>query len=263
MIGAIIGDVVGSRFEFENYRGTDFELFHPDCSFTDDTICTCAVADWVLNAGEFRPGFEFNFALRLQAWCRRYPDPMGGYGGRFASWIDCPVPYESYGNGAAMRISPVAFAFGPLTGLSKAVDFVTGVSHNHPEGLKGAQVVAHAIWMARSGCTKPAIRQAVENFGYSLDFTCDQIRASNVFDETCQVTVPQALVCFLESSDFESAIRLAVSIGGDSDTIAAITGSVAEAFYGVPDWMFREVAMFLPFKIRTLVSNFYKKTTVC
>lgn len=253
MIGAIIGDIVGSRFEFHNHRSLDFEFFHRDCSFTDDSICTCAVADWLLNHPT-RP-----FAPVLQYWCKLYPNPMGGYGGRFSQWIHNPVPYNSFGNGSAMRISPVAYAISDLPEMDSVVDLVTNVSHNHPEGIRGARTVALAILLARRGCSKDEIREAIVfRYGYSLDFTCDSIRASNQFNETCQVTVPQALVCFLESSDFESAIRLAVSIGGDSDTIAAITGSLAEAFYGVPGWMVDNVLCFLPLEMRTLISEFYK-----
>lgn len=258
MIGAIIGDVVGSRFEFANHRSTDFDFFHWGCSFTDDSVCTCAVADWVLNY-EKSPFMGVGFADVLKSWCIRYPCPMGGYGARFASWINNPVPYDSFGNGAAMRISPVGFAYNSPGEISRVVYQVTSVSHDHPEGIRGAGAVALAILMARRGCSKDEIRDAIIfMYGYSLDFTCDSIRATNVFDETCQVTVPQALVCFLESSDFESAIRLAVSIGGDSDTIAAIAGSVAEAYYGVPSWMIDDVQSFLPVEMRKLVTKFYK-----
>jgi ADP-ribosyl-[dinitrogen reductase] hydrolase len=178
----------------------------------------------------------------------------------FRMWINNPVPYDSFGNGAAMRIAPVALHF-PGYGLSKAVGLVTGVSHNHPEGFKGAAATALAIKMARAGASKAKIRERVVEFsGYNLDFTCDQIRPVNQFDETCQVTVPQALVCFLESTDFESAIRLAVSIGGDSDTIACIVGGIAEAYYGgVPEWISNEAFDRLPDEMRVLIAEFYKK----
>ena len=176
MIGAIIGDIVGSRFEFNNYRWTDFELFHPDCSFTDDSICTCAVADWALHRGSFAPV--------LQSWCRSYPNPMGGYGARFAGWIINPVPYYSFGNGAAMRVSPVPYLFYPSTGLSDAVNLVTSVSHDHPEGLRGAQAIAWAIWLARRGNSKAEIKISMEEFGYTLDSWCSDIRRVNAFNET-------------------------------------------------------------------------------
>ncbi len=259
MIGAIIGDIVGSRFEFNNYRHTDFEIFHPDCSFTDDTVCTCAVADWVIQGGMNIPTPGPKFALLLQSWCLRYPNPKGGYGGRFRDWIDNPVPYDSFGNGAAMRVSPVGDYFDFDKDLRSGVEMVTAVSHNHPEGLKGAQATAMAIWLAKCGSDKIEICNiASKEFGYNLNFTCDSIRKTNQFDETCQVTVPQALVCFQQSTDFESAIRLAVSIGGDSDTIAAIAGSIAEAYYGVPDWMKDEAMHRLPLEMQKLTIDFYQ-----
>jgi len=250
MIGAIIGDIAGSRFEFNNFRQTEFELFHPESRYTDDTVCTMAVSDWVLNSK------GLDFAPVLQSWCLRYP--MGDYGSMFRMWINNPVPYNSFGNGAAMRISPVADFLTPDTDLYKAVDLVTSVSHNHLEGLKGARATAAAIWLARSGESKRTIKRAVQRYGYDLSSSCAKIRRTNTFNETCQVTVPQALICFLESTDFESGIRLAVSIGGDSDTIAAITGSVAEAFYGVPDWMRDEAMSRLPLEMQKLTVDFYQ-----
>jgi len=215
-----------------------------------------AVTDWIVNFNEWGPGSGAKFAPMLQSWCKRYP--MGDYGTMFRRWIENPIPYDSFGNGAAMRVSPIADYFSSIDDLLSAVEVVTAVSHNHPEGLKGAKATAMAVWLARHGSGKQEIRNRMEEqFKYSLNFTCDQIKKTNQFNETCQVTVPQALVAFLESDDFESAIRLAVSIGGDSDTIAAITGSVAEAFYGVPDWM-KEAAMErLPSEIRILIRKFY------
>lgn len=260
MFGAIIGDIIGSRFEFNNYRGTDFELFHPDCSFTDDTVCTCAVADWVLNYEGQRPSLRSDFTDLLKSWCLRYPFPAGGYGARFKQWIQNPVPYGSFGNGAAMRISPVGFMYDELAEMNRVTFEVTAVSHDHPEGIKGARAVALAILLARRGNSKATIKETIElEFDYDLNFTCDEIRPFNSFNETCQVTVPQALVCFLESSNFESAIRLAISIGGDSDTIAAITGSVAEAYYGIPAWIKEKALEYLTPEMSILVSKFYKK----
>lgn len=255
MIGAIIGDIVGSRFEFNNYRKKDFLFFHPDCRFTDDTVCTMAVADWVVNHGDW--GVGARFAWVLQDWCRRYP--LGDYGGMFRMWINNPVPYNSFGNGAAMRISPVGYSFDYDDRMIDAVGMVTSVSHNHPEGLKGAMATATAISMARQGLSKFEIcREVVNSFDYDLNTTCAKIRKTNTFDETCQVTVPQALVCFLESTSFEDCIRLAISIGGDSDTIAAIAGSIAEAFWGVPEWMKLYAMRCLTPEMHRLVLNFYK-----
>jgi len=264
MIGAIIGDIVGSRFEFANYRAKNFELFHPQCRFTDDTVCTMAVADWVVNVNEWGPGAGLQFSRMLQRWCLNFP--LGDYGAMFSEWINNPVPYDSFGNGSAMRVSPVAWARVPILpefsspALDRRVDLVTAVSHNHPEGLKGARAVALAIQMAHRGYTKAEISAAIVSppFDYSLDFTCASIRKINQFDETCQVTVPQALVCFLESGGFEDCIRLAVSIGGDSDTIAAIAGSIAEAYYGVSSWMKYAALSYLPGSMRALISQFYK-----
>jgi len=226
MLGAIIGDIVGSRFEFNNHRSTDFELFTEECDFTDDTICTIAVADALLK--------NIPFVDSLHHWCRKYLNPLGGYGGRFAHWVqsDNPQPYNSFGNGSAMRVSACGwFADSPQEARENARQSAL-CTHNHPEGIRGAQCVADCIYYARMGNSKEAISNLVKTtYGYSLDTTCEAIRKTNTFNETCQITVPQAIVCFLESMDFESAIRLAVSIGGDSDTIAAITGSIAEAYY--------------------------------
>jgi len=258
MIGSIIGDIVGSRFEFNNHRNTNFDLFTAESRFTDDTVCTMAVAEWVLKVDSWLSSDKEDFTLLLQWWCLRYPD--GDYGVRFREWINNPIPYNSFGNGAAMRISPVGEYFAPSPELVNASNFVTSVSHDHHEGLKGARAIAEAGSMAWRGASKAQIRAFISSLGYDLSFTCDSIRASNWFDETCQVTVPQAVVCFLESTDFESAIRLAVSIGGDSDTIAAITGGLAEAFYKkIPESMITEARMRLPLEMLTVVDEFYLK----
>lgn len=240
---------------YQRYKLESENLNHEN---TDDTVCTMAVADWIVNVNKWEPGSNHEFALMLQSWCKRYP--MGDYGTMFRRWIENPIPYNSFGNGAAMRVSPVADYFATIDELFRGVEVVIAVSHNHPEGLKRAKATGLAILLARYRADKMEIRKTVEEqFGYRLNFTCDQIRRTNQFNETCQVTVPQALVAFLESDDFESAIRLAVSIGGDSDTIAAITGSVAEAFYGVPEWMIHEAMDRLPSEMRILVDEFYNK----
>lgn len=248
MIGAIIGDIVGSRFEFNNYRATGFEFFHPDCTFTDDTICTIAVADWLM-----RPGTELSDIMRH--WCRKYPS---SYGGMFGRWLreKSKGPYNSFGNGSAMRVSPVGwFADTHAKVLELAKDSAV-ITHNHPEGVKGAQCIADAMWKLRKGFSKAETARYIAEFYYGLDFTCDEIRPVNRFNETCQVTVPQAIVCFLESDSFESAIRLAVSIGGDSDTIAAIAGSLAEAYYGVPAFMEEQALSYLPTDMKDIISKF-------
>ena len=251
MLGAIIGDIVGSRFEFRNHLNTDFELFTDDCDFTDDTICTVAIAHALLE--------NIPFATSLQHWCRKYPNPKGAYGGAFGSWIHSkdPKPYNSFGNGSAMRVSPCAWLASDRDTVLKYARMSAECTHNHPEGVKGAMAVADCIYHARFGSNKNEIKQiATKTYGYSIDATCDQIRRTNHFNETCQVTVPQAITCFLESNDFENAIRLAVSIGGDTDTIAAITGSIAQAFYGIPDNIQAAALKYLPDDILNVLSNF-------
>lgn len=257
MIGAIIGDIVGSRFEFNNHRSTDFDLFAPGCTFTDDTICTVAVAEWTLQDVPFLTTDDLTVIMRK--WCRKYPS---SYGGNFARWIheDEMAAYNSFGNGAAMRVSPVAWCFGNLWDIDRAAQLSALISHDHPEGLKGAEAVAHAIFQLRRGVDKKhAIVSTLNLFPYDLPGTCDEIRVYNWFDETCQICVPQAFRCLLESTDFESAIRLAVSIGGDSDTIAAIVGSMAEAAYGVPAWMEEKALAYLPEEMKVIYNEF--KTT--
>lgn len=254
MLGAIIGDIVGSRFEFNNHRDPNFELFHPECTFTDDTICTIAVADWLMNSN------EGSLADIMRQWCKRYPS---SYGGMFGRWIhdESMGPYNSFGNGSAMRASPVGWL-----GDRNLEDVMTyairsaAITHDHPEGIKGSECIAYAIWHLRHGFNKTWVKEmAYTNYGYYLGPSCASIRQRNTFNETCQVTVPQAITCFLESTDFESAIRLAVSIGGDSDTIAAITGSLAEAYYGVPEWMKKEAMAYLPEDMVRTVNQFYSR----
>lgn len=258
MIGSIIGDIVGSRFEFHNHRDTKFELFHEDSKFTDDTVCTIAVADWIIKSGEKGITSPARFASILQEWCKKYP--YESYGASFLKWIDNPKPYNSYGNGAAMRIAPAGDYFVTKEELYSNVELVTGVSHNHLEGIKGAKAVALSVWMVRNGASKENIRTAIEKeFEYDMNFTCDEIRETYKFNETCQGTVPQALVAFFESTDFESAIRLAVSIGGDSDTIACIVGGIAEAYYkDIPHDFIRETVIRLPENMKSILYQFYE-----
>lgn len=255
MLGAIIGDIIGSRFEFKNHLSTDFELFTSDCAFTDDTICTVAVADALLKS--------VSFEKSLQHWCRKYPNPKGAYGGSFGMWVHSPnpTPYWSFGNGSAMRVSPCAWLSNDKTTVLRNAHWSAQCTHDHPEGIKGAIAIADCIYQSRQKyCSKGIIKTLASNeYGYNLDTTCDAIRETNTFNETCQVTVPQAIVCFLESSDFESAIRLAVSIGGDSDTIAAITGSIAEAFYGIPEHIKIQALRYLPDDMKDVLTNFFNK----
>ena len=253
MLGAIIGDIAGSRFEFDNFRSTKFDLFGGNCCYTDDTIMTVAVADAILN------GFPFGEAMRRYG--RMFPCPMGGYGGRFAQWLrsDNPQPYNSFGNGSAMRVSPCAFL--AKGNRERALSLATQSAmptHNHPEGIKGAMAITDAILMAFDKLPKEEIRSRISSmYGYNLDFTCAQIRKDNTFDETCQVTVPQAIVAFLDSANFESAIKLAVSVGGDSDTIAAMCGGIAEAYYGIPKQLKIKAVNMLPVELRKVVNKMY------
>lgn len=224
ILGAIAGDVLGSKYEWKNIKTTEFDLFNPACNFTDDTVLAIAIAHSLID--------KKDIALTLWEYGNRYPDR--GYGGMFYRWLmgDSRKPYGSYGNGSAMRVSPVGFAFNDLKTVLKVARQTAEVTHNHPEGIKGAQATATAIFLARTGYTKNQIKDTIEKmFGYNLQFTLDEIRPTYKFDETCQGTVPQAIVAFLESTDFENAIRLAISLGGDSDTLACITGGIAAAYY--------------------------------
>lgn len=259
MIGAITGDTIGSVYEFNNIKTTDFPLLVKESTFTDDTICTIAIADAIMCNGTIPS--ERDFRDSLLRWCRRYPNPKGSYGGSFYKWIGSanPQPYNSFGNGSAMRVSPVAWAFDAIETVLEAARRSAAVTHNHPEGIKGAQAIAHAIYLLRRGIGKYAVLEDISTvYKYNLSKSVDFIRENNTFDETCQITVPQALICFRESTDFESAIRLAVSIGGDSDTIAAVVGSLAEACYnGVPDYISRPVLDALPEDMQRVVDLFH------
>jgi ADP-ribosylglycohydrolase len=224
MLGAIIGDIIGSSYEFKNWKSTDFPLFTPVSRFTDDTVLTVAVADCILH--------HRDYAKTFKEYGRRYPD--AGYGGMFRDWLDSgrSGPYHSYGNGSAMRVSPVGFAFDSLTDVLREAKKSALPTHNHPEGVKGAQAIASAIFLARTGNGKNEIRKYIEkSFGYDLNRTLDEIRPSYRFDETCQGSVPEALIAFLEAANYEEAVRKAISLGGDADTLACIAGGIAEAFY--------------------------------
>lgn len=257
MLGAIIGDIVGSVYEWKDVRTKDFgPLFHPKAFYTDDTVCTVAVADALVHG--------LDPARSLKDWGRRYWE-NGGWGGMFSRWLlsESLEPYGSFGNGAAMRVSPAGLL---ATSPQRAMEFanqVTRVTHNHPEGIKGGEATALAIYLARTGRNASTIRDEVtERFGYALDRTPDDIRPTYRFNETCQETVPQALVCALTASDYEDAIRNAISIGGDSDTIAAIAGGVAEALFGIPEEIAQKGWAFLPADMRAVLQALYRKAGV-
>lgn len=253
MIGAIIGDVIGSRFEFNNTRDYHFNLWDDSCSYTDDTICTLAIADAILTGESYKS--------KLLEWCNTYPHPMGTYGGRFAQWIhsEDPQPYNSFGNGSAMRVSPVAWAFNDLEDVKREAEKTAAVSHNHPEGIKGAVAVAHAIWLFRTGWGK-SLREWCDTMQQYYPGFESQHFEQGKFDETCQGTVPLCLQIICQATDFEDAIRRAISFGGDSDTIGAIVGSIAEARWGIPQQIIDNVMEFLDPRMREQLAiwhNFY------
>lgn len=259
MLGAIIGDIVGSRFEWHNIKTKDFILFYPKCRPTDDSVMTLAIAKAIMDCGDDYSDLGTKAVEAMQSIGRNYP--RCGYGRKFISWIysNDPKPYNSYGNGAAMRVSPCAYA---ARSLEEAIDLsrkVTEVTHNHPEGIKGAEAVAVAVYMAKTGSSIEEIREHITANYYPMDFSLDSIRSGYRFDSSCQGSVPQAIAAFLESTDFEDAIRNAVSIGGDSDTIAAIAGSIAEAYYGIPNMMRAQAILYLDNRQFEILNEFDKK----
>lgn len=267
MLGAIIGDIVGSRFEFNPTNDYNFELFGEGCSFTDDTICTIAVADAILRGRDYGES--------IHEWCRKYPDPKGGYGGRFRQWVmsDDPKPYGSFGNGSAMRVSPIAWWFDLQTGMYYEATKSASCTHNHPAGIDGANAVVSAI----SDCKRLRAekmgrsinRQEILAFG--LDHAIYEYRQDtqnfevniedyrNKFDETCQGTIPVALAIILNSTGFEDAVRQAVSLGADADTLGAIVGSIAEALWGIPEWMKKKAMTYLPVEMQCVVREFHTR----
>jgi type I restriction enzyme M protein len=271
MIGAIVGDIAGSRFEFGGIKTKDFALFVPESSITDDSLMTLAVAKAILETDRIRSrevagcgNDEMYYqVLRLKVvQCMQEigrEHPGHSFGGRFRSWLyeKNPKPYNSWGNGSAMRVSPAGWAAGCERDCLRLARAVTDITHNHPEGIRGAEATALAIYLARNNQSKEQIRERIEKDYYSLDFTIDEIRPSYFFDVSCQGTVPQAIVAFLESTDFEDAIRTAISLGGDADTLAAITGSIAHAYYGVPKALESTALEHLDEFLVSIVSEWY------
>ena len=260
MLGAIIGDIVGSVYEFDNTKRTDFPFFSDRCSYTDDSIMTVAVAEWLLTDSQHTHESLENIMVR---YADKYRFPMGGYGGGFSQWLFSPerlvdyrtgeiagkrVPYNSWGNGSAMRASAVGWKFRTLEETEKVAALSASITHDHPEGIKGAQAIAAAIFLARTGKTKREIKDYVETrFGYDLSVHTDELRKTYGWEDSCQGTVPPAIRAFLDSIDFEDAVRIAVSLGGDSDTLACITGGIAEAYYGeIPDAILKVAVDMLP-----------------
>ncbi len=260
LISAILGDIAGSIFEFNPHKSVDINLHDNRMDFTDDTIMTIAVADWILNDKKLT---KIGLARKMQEWGRKYPNPMGAYGGMFSLWLnsDNPKPYNSWGNGAAMRVSAVGFAFNTMEETLNIAKMSAEVTHNHPEGIKGAQATAAAIFMARTGSTKEDIRKYIsENFGYDLNRTCDEIRPTYGFDGSCQGTVPESIIAFLDSKDYEDALKLCISLGGDADTMGAITGAIAGAYYHrIPASAYEFGMGKLPADIRNVVTKFQEE----
>lgn len=260
MIGAITGDIAGSRFEFDNRKFKKFTFFHKDCDFTDDSVMTLAVAKALYTYGRVKDyeDFKEHLVRVMHEVGVKYPDC--GYGGRFLVWMlgKDHRPYNSYGNGSAMRVSPVGWVAKNIRECEKLAAATAEVSHNHPEGIKGAVAVAGAVFLARKGKSKKEIKRYVSKY-YKFDFTLDEIRDGYDFQVSCQRSVPQALEAFFESEGFEDAIRNAVSIGGDSDTLAAIAGSVAEAYYGIEEDMRETALSYLDDYLLKIAEDFAKK----
>ncbi|NMB55008.1 MAG: ADP-ribosylglycohydrolase family protein [Leptolinea sp.] len=250
MIGAIAGDVIGSSYEFHPIKSVEFTLFNRFSRFTDDTVCTIALADAILTGGDY--------TKILRSYCMEYPD--AGYGGRFWQWLnsDAAAPYNSFGNGSAMRVSPVGFACTTETEVLEQARRSAVITHNHPEGVKGAQATALAIFLAARGADKQSIKTEIASrFNYDLDRKIEDIRPDYQFDETCQGSVAEAILAFLESNSYENCIRLAVSLGGDADTQACIAGGIAQAFYReVPSFIEQETLTRLTPHMRETISAF-------
>lgn len=253
MLGAITGDIVGSIYESAQIKTESFEFFNEYCSFTDDTVMTVAIAEALLH--------NLSYSLNMQNWGRKYPN--AGYGISFYHWLfnKEPKPYNSWGNGAAMKVSPIGFAFNSIDDVKREAERSAIVSHNHPEGIKGAQAVAAAVYYARFYKDKEKIRELIaDDFGYDLRRKVEEIREDYHFSISCQESVPEAIIAFLDSVSFEDAIRKAVSLGGDSDTQACIAGGIAEAFYGgIPFDIEKKTRTYLPAEMLSVVDEFYEK----
>ena len=260
MYGALLGDIIGSPFEFDmGNKSKEFPLFSKNSTFTDDSVMTIAVGNAFLDA---QPNADIEWIRRrlissMKQYGRRFP--RAGYGGMFRRWLKCddPQPYGSFGNGSAMRVSSAAWLYNDLETVRSMARLSAEVSHNHPEGIKGAEATASAIFLARTGNTKEEIKAyIVDNFGYDLSRTCDEIRPGYHHVETCQETVPEAITAFLEGKSFEDVIRTAVSLGGDCDTLTCIAGSIAEGFYGIPEELKQECRNRLPEELRKVLDQY-------
>lgn len=260
MYGAILGDIIGSPYEFDRgIKTKEFDMFNEMCEFTDDSVMTAAVADALLKLPKNADDETVRAAIvnSMQEWGHKYP--YAGYGLKFSIWLDenNPLPYNSWGNGSAMRISSAGWLYDTIDETRKYARLATEVTHNHPEGIKGAEATASAVFMARMGASKDEIKNyIIREFGYDLSRTCDEIRPGYHHVESCQETVPEAITAFLEGNDFEDVIRTAVSLGGDCDTLTCIAGAMAEAFYGVPEEMKAECRKRLPKDMLEVLDRF-------
>ena len=258
MYGAILGDIIGSPYEFDHgNKSKEFPLFSEESTYTDDTVMTIAVAEAFMDAPEDEAEIKKRLVASMQKWGHRYPG--AGYGLRFCDWLEAdePQPYNSFGNGSAMRVSSVAWLYNDLDTVRRMARLSAEVTHNHPEGIKGAEATASAIFLARTGHSKAEIKAYIEDhFGYDLGRSCDEIRPNYRHVESCQETVPEAITAFLEGESFEDVIRTAVSLGGDCDTLTCIAGSIAEGFYGVPEELKRECRNRLLDKLRLVLDCF-------
>ena len=257
MLGAILGDVVGSKYEFKNIKAKNFDLFTNENCFTDDTVMTIAIADAILCG--YVPDNNQGIINKIKTWGQKYPN--AGYGGRFFYWVlsDEREPYNSFGNGAAMRVSPIGWISNTFEEVVKNATAVTAITHNHPEGIKAAIVIANSIRMARQKESKENIIKYIKE-NYNIDFDYNDLVKNFKYNEaTCQATVPQALYCFAISKDFEDCLRTTISIGGDCDTTAAMSCAIAEALYGVPDEMAKKVYEYLDENQIDIVNRFYEK----
>ena len=258
MIGAIVGDIVGSRFEFDSFKSKKFEFFTDECDFTDDSIMSLAICKAFLEWKSQEYGdLQKKIIASMQKLAADYPNPYGGYGSGFRNWLfNNPAPYNSCGNGAGMRVSGCAYVAKNLEEAKQLSRIATEFTHNHPEGIKGAEATTVATFLALKGKSMEEIKaEMVKNY-YPLDFTLDEIRPDYQFEATCQKTIPQALVAFFESNSFEDAIRNAISLGGDADTLGAITGAVAGAYYGVPEDIRAEALTYLDSALKKILLDF-------
>lgn len=254
MLGAVAGDIIGSVYEFRNVKSTDFELFTPWSEFTDDTVMTLAVAKWLMEDDAHSP---HHLVMCMQELGHKYPH--AGYGGNFEWWLrqDNPQPYGSWGNGSGMRVSPVGLYAKTVEEAMALALTTASVSHNHPEGIKGAQAIAACVFLCKEGKSKQEIKEYVKNmFDYDLDRTIDEIRPNYHFDVSCQGSVPEAIIAFLEGNSFEEVIRLAISIGGDSDTIGCMAGAIAACMYPIPDEIAEKCNEILTNDLRDIMEQF-------